>query len=537
MPLDGAADAGGMEAILAKQKAAHLRDGAPSAEVRIDRLNRAIGVLVDFKDEIADALAEDYGHRSKDATAFTDVASSISALKFSRDRVKKWMRPERRKTEFPFGLLGARAEIQFQPKGVVGVISPWNFPVNLTFTPLAGVFAAGNRAMIKPSEFTERTSDLMKRMFQQAFSEEEVAVITGGPEVGGAFTALPFDHIIFTGATSIARHVMRAASENLVPLTLELGGKSPVILGRSADFEKAAARVMAGKALNAGQICLAPDYVLTPREKTGEFVEHAQSAVAKMFPTGLKDNDDYTSVVNQRHFDRLRGYLDDARAKGAEIVELNPANEQFDQQPHHKIPPTLVLNPTDEMDVMKDEIFGPILPVKEYTETRDAIAYINANARPLGLYYFGEDAAEKEEVLSATTSGGVTVNDVVFHVAQEDLPFGGVGPSGMGAYHGHDGFLEFSHKKSVYTQTGNEIIAMVRQPYTDRFRKQVEVRIKRKRSGRSGMKRVAVLAAVLAAAGCVREIGEADVFLPWMAEGTQFTIDHQGEVLFDRKTP
>ncbi|MEL6325085.1 MAG: aldehyde dehydrogenase family protein, partial [Pseudomonadota bacterium] len=314
MALEGGNSRNEMMALLERQKAANIRDGLPSAEVRIDRLDRAIGLLVDFQDEIEEALVKDFGHRSRDASRFTDVASSITALKHARKHVGKWMRPERRKTELPF-FLGAKAEIQFQPKGVVGIISPWNFPVNLTFTPLAGVFAAGNRAMIKPSEFTEHTSNLMERMFRQAFSDEEVAVVTGGPDVGAAFTSLPFDHMLFTGATSIAYHVMRAAADNLVPLTLELGGKSPVVLGRSADLEKSASRIMAGKTLNAGQICLAPDYAFVPKERTREFVAHAQSAVAKMFPT-LKDNDDYTSVINQRHYDRLTGYLEDARAKG-----------------------------------------------------------------------------------------------------------------------------------------------------------------------------------------------------------------------------
>ncbi|MEM7661603.1 MAG: coniferyl aldehyde dehydrogenase [Pseudomonadota bacterium] len=479
MALEGGGAATEMSAILERQKKAHIRDGSPSVDVRIDRLDRAIGLLVDFQSEIEDAIAEDFGHRSKDATRFTDVASSIGALKFAKKNVAKWMRPERRATEFPLGFLGARSEIQFQPKGTIGIISPWNFPVNLTFAPLAGVFAAGNRAMIKPSEFTERTSELMERMFKQAYSEEEVAVITGGPDVGAAFSGLPFDHLVFTGATSIAYHVMRAAADNLVPLTLELGGKSPVVLGRSADMEKAAARIMNGKTLNAGQICLAPDYAFVPKEKTGEFVSYATSAVEKMFPEGLKENDDYTSVVNQRHYDRLQGYLDDAKAKGAELVEINPQNENFTQQPHRKIPPTLVLNPSDDMDVMRDEIFGPILPVKEYGDVSDAVVYINSHDRPLGLYYFGEDAAEKDAVLNSTTSGGVTVNDVIFHVAQEDLPFGGIGPSGMGSYHGVDGFREFSHKKSVYTQTGSELLALFRPPYGQKFRNTIQGRIKR----------------------------------------------------------
>lgn len=480
MALDGHEDNANMIAALEMQKAAHIRDGAPSEEQRIDRLDRAIGLLVDFQEEIEDALAKDFGHRSKDASRFTDVSSSISALKHARKHVAKWMKDDRRKPEFPFGLMGAKAHIQFQPKGTVGIISPWNFPVNLTFTPLAGVLAAGNRAMIKPSEFTEHTSALMKRMFKQAFAEEEVYVCTGGPDIGAAFSALAFNHLVFTGATSIAHHVMRAAADNLVPLTLELGGKSPVILGRSADMEKAAMRIMNGKTLNAGQICLAPDYAFVPKEKTQEFVKHAQSAVETMFPSGLKDNDDYTSVVNQRHYDRLQGYLADAKEKGAELVELNPADENFSQQPHHKIPPTLVLNPSDDMAVMKEEIFGPILPIMEYTETREAVTYVNRNDRPLGLYYFGEDASEKESVLKNTTSGGVTVNDVVFHVAQEELPFGGTGPSGMGSYHGYDGFLEFSHRKSVYTQTGSEmILKMLRPPYGEKFRKQVKGMIKR----------------------------------------------------------
>ena len=478
MPLEGAGT-DELGSILAKQKAAHIRDGAPSAEERIDRIDRAIDLLVTHGDALNKAMAEDFGHRSLDQSGLTDIAGSIGPLKHSKKHLRKWMRPEKRSVDFPLNLLGSKARVEFQPKGVVGIISPWNFPVQLTFAPLANVFAAGNRAMIKPSEFTEKTSDLMKELLEKYYSDEEVAVVTGGPDVGAAFSKLAFDHLVFTGATSIAYHVMRAAADNLVPLTLELGGKSPVILGRSANVEKAANRIMAGKTLNAGQICLAPDYAFVPEEKTRDFVGAAQVAVEKMFPTEMKDNDDYTSVVNQRHFDRLNSYLDDARSKGAEVVEINPTGENFSQQPHHKMAPHLVLNPTDDMKVMQDEIFGPILPIKTYTDTSDAVAYVNANPRPLGLYYFGEDAGERDHVLNRTTSGGVTVNDVIFHVAQEDLPFGGVGPSGMGAYHGKDGFYEFSHKKAIYTQTGSEMLAMMRPPYTDAFRKQVSGRIKK----------------------------------------------------------
>ena len=470
-----------MRLVLERQKAAHLRDGAPTAQQRIERLDRCIALLIDHRKAIEDALDADFGARSRDATAFTDVAASIGPLKHARESLTKWMRPEKRKTTPAIlGLFGAKAEVRYQPKGVVGVISPWNFPVNLTFAPLAGVLAAGNRAMIKPSEFTPATSALMATMFGGAFSEEEIYVVTGGPEVGQAFAGLAFDHLIFTGATAIARHVMRAAAENLVPLTLELGGKSPVILGRSADYATAAARIMNGKTLNAGQICLAPDYVLTPEDRLESFVDEARGAVTRMFPT-MKDNPDYTAIINQRHFDRIKGYVDDARAKGARVVELKPDGEDFSQQEHRRIPPTLIIDPTDDMTVMQEEIFGPVLPVKTYQGVDEAIAYVNAHDRPLGLYYFGADADEEAKVLRQTTSGGVTVNDVIFHVAMEDLPFGGVGPSGMGSYHGVDGFREFSHRKSIYTQIKKDIgpLAQMRPPYGPGIRKFLDGAIKR----------------------------------------------------------
>ena len=456
-----------LKAMLVRQREAQLKDGAPPADLRVDRLNRCIGLLVDRRRDIEAALTADFGARSPTVTAFADVASSIGPLKHARDHVRRWMRTERRSTTPRIlGFLGAKAEIRYQPKGVVGVISPWNFPVNLTFAPLACVLAAGNRAMIKPSETTPATSELLKQMFAGAFDESEIAVITGGPDVGQAFSALPFDHLIFTGATAIGRHVMRAASENLVPVTLELGGKSPVVVGRSADMAVAAARIMNGKTLNAGQICLAPDYVLAPADQMGAFVEEAKAAVGRLFPT-IRENPDYTAIVADRHYARLTGYVDDARAKGAEIVEINPAGEDLRQQPHRRIPPTLILNPTDDMKVMQEEIFGPLLPVKSYQKVDEAIGYINAHARPLGLYYFGTDKDERDRVLDLTTSGGVTVNDVGMHVAQEELPFGGIGPAGMGAYHGHDGFREFSHRKSVFHQMKKDIgpLRMLRPPY------------------------------------------------------------------------
>jgi coniferyl-aldehyde dehydrogenase len=476
---DTASASAAIREILDRQKAAHIKEGAPSIERRIDWIDRSIALLVDNQKEIADAMAADFGHRSIEQSLLTDVMGTLGPLKHAKKHVREWAKPEKRKVMFPLGLFGAKARIDYQPKGVVGVISPWNFPINLTFAPLAGIFAAGNRALIKPSEFTPVTSDLMARMFREAYDETEVAVVTGGPAVGEAFSRQPFDHLVFTGATSIAYHVMRAAAENLVPLTLELGGKSPVVVSKSAKMDDAAAKIMTGKTMNAGQICLAPDYVYVPEGKVDAFVSAAEKSVKKMYPT-LKDNPDYTSIINDRHFDRLNSYIDDARAKGARIVEINPANEDFSQQPHHKIAPTLVLDPTEDMKIMQEEIFGPLLPIKTYKETDETIDYINENDRPLGLYYFGEDKAEETKVLNSTTSGGVTVNDVIMHISMEDLPFGGVGPSGMGAYHGIDGFREFSHPKAVYTQAKASFVAeMFRPPFGNSTRKRLASQIKK----------------------------------------------------------
>lgn len=464
-----------MLTLLERQRRAYLRDGPVSAASRRDRLERAIGLLKTHEQRLVAALRDDFGHRSEHQSLFTDVAGSIGPLRHAQKHVERWMRPEKRKVgPFPLNLLGAKAWVEYQPLGVVGVISPWNFPVNLTFTPLAGVLAAGNRCMIKPSEYTPATSALLAEIFPTAFDETEVAVVTGGPQTGADFAGLPFDHLLFTGATSIARHVMRAAAENLVPVTLELGGKSPVVVGRSADLQKATDSIMTGKMLNAGQICLAPDYVFVPRERIEEFVAATERSVKRMYPT-LLDNPDYTSIINQRHYERLNGYLEEARQAGARVIEINPAGEDFRQQPHHKMPPSLIVEPDENLRVMQEEIFGPILPVKGYERIEETVDYVNGKPRPLGLYYFGSDAGEQRYVLERTTSGGVTVNDVVMHVSQEDLPFGGVGPSGMGAYHGHDGFRTFSHAKAVFRQSRFDVaeLAGLRPPYGEKMLKAV----------------------------------------------------------------
>jgi len=446
-----------MKKVLDLQKQLHIQEGPPSVQLRKDRLDRCVSMVKKYQNPIILALQEDFGNRDPVMSVATEVLSAIGPLEHAKKNLSRWMKPEKRRAEIaPLGpllsLMGARARIEYQPMGTVGCISPWNFPVNLVLAPMGGILAAGNRVMVKPSEITPSTSAVMKSMFEEYFDQVEIAVFTGDAEVGAAFSSLPFDHMLFTGGTAIAKHVMKAASENLVPITLELGGKSPVIIGKDFDVGRAAIRVMQGKTMNAGQICLAPDYALVPKEKVSEFVEKSVNAVSAMYPS-LKDNDDYTSIINEKHFDRIQDYLEDAKDKGAEIVEINPSEEDFSQQPHYKIPPTLVLNPTEDMKLMQEEIFGPVLPIKSYEKIEDTVDYINTKNRPLGLYYFGDNKKEQDYVLKHTTSGGVTVNDVISHITQENLPFGGVGPSGMGSYHGYDGFKEFSHAKSIYKQT------------------------------------------------------------------------------------
>jgi coniferyl-aldehyde dehydrogenase len=439
------------EALLNLQRAAFTASRPESMAMRKDRIKRAMGLLKDHAESLCKAMSADFGNRAMEQSMLTDIAGTVGAGRHALKNMDKWAKTEKRPVQFPLGLLGAKAEVRYEPKGVIGILSPWNFPVNLAFAPLMQVLAAGNRAMIKPSEFTERTSALMAELVGEYFTPDEVAVVTGGPEVAAAFSSLPFDHLVFTGSTATGRRVMQAAAENLVPVTLELGGKSPVIMGRSADFAKAGERIALGKMMNAGQICLAPDYMYVPEDKADEAVEGVSKGVSAMYPT-LLENDDYASIVSDRHFERLQGLVEDARDKGAEVIEVNPGNEDFGNANQRKMPLTILKNVSDDMSAMQEEIFGPVLPVKTYRAVDEAIEYVNEHDRPLGLYYFGEDKDEQERVLTRTISGGVTTNDVIFHVSMEDLPFGGVGPSGIGSYHAIEGFREFSHARSVYHQ-------------------------------------------------------------------------------------
>lgn len=437
--------------ILQAQRDAFRHDGTPSLETRIDRIDRCIGLIVDHKDELCEAVNEDFGCRSHHVTQLNDIFPSIASLKFVKKNLGKWMRPERRKSPFPMGLLGARSEIHYQPKGVVGIMSPWNVPVNVVFSPLADVFGAGNRAMIKPSEFNPNTVELLQKLFGEYFDETEVAICAGGADVGAAFSALPLDHIIFTGSGGVGKLVMQAAAKNLTPVTLELGGKSPVIVSKSADIAEAAEKIMTIKAMNAGQVCISPDYCFVPRTELDSFISECQKTVSEQYPT-IGDNNDFVSMVNESNFDRVRSFIDDAKAKGARVITLSPSGETWDDRKRHKIPIHIIVDPGDDMIVMQEELFGPVLCIKPYDTIDACIDTINSRPRPLALYYLGKDKAEQQQVIDGTIAGGMCINDLAMHFACDDMPFGGVGASGMGHYHGREGFKTFSHAKAVFRQ-------------------------------------------------------------------------------------
>ena len=461
-----------MNDVLNLQKKKFIKDGPPSIELRVDRLNRLKAMLVENRYGLTEALSSDFGSRSKNASLLSDVYTVLPEITNAIKNIKKWTKDEKRSSNKPFSLFGAKSYIRYAPLGTIGMISPWNFPVNLAFGPLASIFAAGNQVMHKPSELTPATAAFMKELCDKAYDQDEFATFLGGPETGEAFSKLNFDHLLYTGSGNVGKHVMNAAAQNLVPVTLELGGKSPVVVGNSADIKASAKRVMFGKTMNAGQICLAPDYVMVHKDKKDEFISEAEKAVADYYPD-IKNNDDYTSIINERHFNRLNGLIDDAREKGATINQINPANEDFNQQEFYKIPPTIITNTTEDMRVMNEEIFGPVLPVVEYTEVKEALDTINSKDRPLGLYYFGNDKNEQSNVLNNTSSGGVTINNVVGHIQQQDLPFGGVGPSGMGRYHSQDGFKNFSNPRAVFKDVpffmDNMAFGMIRPPYKEGF--------------------------------------------------------------------
>jgi coniferyl-aldehyde dehydrogenase len=466
-------------ALLDSQRGAHLGDGPASAAVRMDRLDRALTLLLAHQDDICTAVSGDFGQRAAALTQLMDIFPAVHALKFARRHVRRWMRPRRQGLSLPIGVPGTRAHIFHQPLGVVGVISPWNFPVTLTFGPLAGILAAGNRCLIKLSESTPRTAELLQRLIARHFDALEVAAVTGGPDVAQAFSSLPFDHLIYTGSTSVGRRVMGAAAQNLVPVTLELGGKCPAVIGRSADLNRAVDRIMLGKLVNAGQMCLAPDYVCVPRDLSDAFVDEARLWSKRAYP-GMPANADYTSLINDRQVRHMNELLGDARAKGARVISL--AEEPLAlPAPSRLMAPALILGAREDMRIMQEEIFAPLLPLREYDRFDDVIGHINRGEPPLALYYFGNDGAEERELLARTRSGGVTINDVAMHFLAEELPFGGIGASGMGAYHGEHGFRRFSHARAVFRQTRFDVAGILglRPPYGAKLKRSLRFLIRR----------------------------------------------------------
>jgi len=455
------------------QREAYLRHPFPSYQERLGHLRALDRVLVDNRAAIAEAIDADFGHRSFEESMIAELFTSVDGLRDVAKRLKKWMAPQRRHTSVLFAS-GANRVVPM-PKGVVGIVAPWNYPLFLTISPLTSVLAAGNRAMIKMATNSQHLCRLLADKLRDVFPEDLVAILPGVR--AQEFSTLPYDHLIFTGSADAGRTVMRAAAENLTPVTLELGGKSPTIIAPDFDVDEAAARILYAKFLNAGQTCLAPDYLLIPSAHRDRFVAAAQRIVPGRYPDA--ELSQYTSVIDDKAYRRLRATLDDARAKGGEVISLVP-DARFDDQ-LRKFPPHLILDVTDDMTVMRDEIFGPLLPVKTYQSIDEAIAYVNGKDRPLGLYLFTNDRATEDRVLYRTISGGVTVNNCMLHVVQHDLPFGGIGASGMGQYHGYEGFLEFSKLRPVFTAPRLPILDLFYPPYTGKHRKLLELLIRFKR--------------------------------------------------------
>lgn len=458
---------------LQRLRAAQAREPMPAWPVRAQRLRTLERMLLEQRQSFAAAINADFGQRPTEETDLLEVFPSLSAIRHALKHGRRWMQPRRRLASLLF--LPARTELRPQPRGVIGIIVPWNYPLYMAAGPLVDALAAGNRAMIKMSEFTPRFSALFAEQVAKYFAPDEVLVVNGDTTVAQAFSALPFDHLLFTGSTAVGREVMRAAAANLTPVTLELGGKSPAIIGPGARFESAVERIVFGKLVNAGQTCIAPDYVLLPRSRESEFIELAKKLVGQMYPQ-LEDNPQYASIVSARQFQRLTALRDEAKAAGARVHPLGATTED---PARRMLPPQVLSGVGEGMAVMREEIFGPLLPLVPYDSLEDAIAYITARAHPLALYLFETDKRRIDEVLAQTHAGGVSLNDTLYHVAQHDLPFGGVGNSGMGGYHGEAGFRTFSHLKPVFRQARWNSAGLLNPPYGARFRRLLSLLLRR----------------------------------------------------------
>jgi len=434
---------------------------APDLAERLDRLARLRSVVADNEERFRQAISADFGHRSAVETTIAEAMMVYSEIRHATKHLKGWMAPQRIATALQF--LPARNRLMPQPLGVVGIIAPWNYPLQLTLAPAIGAIAAGNRVIIKPSELAPHFSALLKETIAARFDATEMLVTGIEDDVAKAFAHLPFDHLVFTGSTRVGRLVAEAAGRNLTPVTLELGGKSPAIVDASADLEEAAERIAYGKLLNAGQTCIAPDYVLVPENAVQSFAEKVRAQMRRMFGAD-PSNKDYTSIISDRHYARLEALVADAAQRGAKILQPAKADDP-NWKAHRKFPPTLILGATEAMAAMQEEIFGPVLPVLGTRDAAEAIAFVNARDRPLALYWFGKDRSARDEVLTRTVSGGVTVNDCLFHFAQINQPMGGVGASGTGVYHGEWGFRTFSKLKPVFYRSKFNRLADLYPPY------------------------------------------------------------------------
>ncbi len=448
-----------LAALFAAQRAAFAHHPFPGARERKQALTRLIDALLAHREPFAEAISQDFGGRARQEVMFSEIYVSLTSLRHARRHLSEWMEKRYRPVALPLQI--AQAYVLPQPVGVVGIVVPWNYPVFLAMGPLTAALAAGNRVMLKPSEHAPRTSALLAATIAKTFPPDFVTVIEGDENAGKSFARLPFDHLLFTGSTAVGREVMRAASENLTPVTLELGGKSPAIVADDASLTRAAEDIIYGKLLNAGQTCIAPDYVLVAARRQREFVSALQAAVERLYPSSLA-NRDYTCVIDERNYARLRGYVEEARRRGVSVVSLGPEPEAGARH----MAPTLILDPPDDLAVMRDEIFGPVLPVKSFADVTEALDYINRRPRPLAIYLFTASGRLKERVLRETVSGGVCLNDTLLQVAAEDLPFGGAGASGMGHYHAQEGFDTFSKLKPVFERGSFGAGRMLRPPYS-----------------------------------------------------------------------
>ena len=444
------------------QKSYFLKNIYPSYQYRINDLTALKQLLLDNQQALIEAMSDDFGHRSADDSKIGDILTTVMGINYAIKRLKSWMKPDKRHVGILF--YPAKASVIYQPKGVVGIIAPWNYPIFLSLGPLTAALAAGNVAMIKMSECTPNTNALLNRLIASAFPTGKVSIVCGGAQIAADFSNLSFDHLFFTGSTHVGRLVMKSSAENLVPITLELGGKSPAIIDNDIDIDIAVNRLILGKTLNSGQTCVAPDYILCPKGKVEVLIRALKARYQNMYPS-INDNQDCTSIINEQHKSRLEYLLKDAQEKGAKTVPLIDECVSHDDKELRKMPLTLIINSTDEMLVMQEEIFGPILPIVSYDNINEVFDFVNSRPRPLALYIYSFNKLFQQKLLLNTHAGGVCINEAALHVANDDLPFGGIGASGMGQYHGIEGFKTFSHAKPVLSNACISFTSLLFPPF------------------------------------------------------------------------